>query len=102
MRFDEAKLAERLEGLLRRSDELRSRIADDATSITARLRVIDQATAFLRSGGGRVVVVGGILLLLLSGPGRVFKIAGRTALAWSLVRRWLPHALALRRGSDRA
>jgi hypothetical protein len=102
MSVDEAKLAARLEGLLRRSDELRSRIKDDATSIAARLRVIDHTTAFLRSGGGRAVVVGGILILMLTGPGRVFKIAGRTALAWSLVRRWLPHVLALKRGSDRA
>jgi hypothetical protein len=102
MRADEAKLAARLEGLLRRSAELRLSITEDAAAVATRLRAIDQATAFLRSEGGRVVVVAGILLLLISGPARVLKIAGRTAIAWSLVRRWLPHVPAFKRGSHRA
>jgi hypothetical protein len=102
MRSDEAKLAARREELLRRSAELRSRIIADASAISVQLRVVDKATAFLRSGGGRALVWGGILLMLFTGPGRVLKVASRTAVLWSLVRRWLPRALALKRGPHRA
>jgi hypothetical protein len=102
MTIDEAKLAARREGLLRRSAELRSRITEDATAISSHLHVIDKATAFLRSGGGRAIVWGGIVLMLVTGPGRVLKVASRTALMWSLARRWLPRALAFKRGQHRA
>ncbi len=99
MAREEDKLAARREELLNRSEELRSRIIDDITSMSSHLRVVDRASAVLRSGGGRALVVGGLLLLMVTGPGRVLKVAGRTAMMWSLARRWLPRALTLLRGS---
>jgi len=102
MRREEAKLAARRDALLRRSSELRSRISADADAISSQLRVVDKATVFMRSGGGRALVWGGILLMLFTGPGRVIRVASRTALMWSLVRRWLPRALAFKRGLHRA
>ena len=94
----EATLAARREALIRRSAELRSRIIDDAAAISSHLRVVDRATAFLRSGRGRVALWGGALLLLFAGPGGALKVAGRAALMWSLMRRWLPSVVAVRRG----
>ena len=102
MSTDEAKLGARREGLLRRSAELRTRITEDAEAISRRLRVVDVASAFLRSRGGRAMVWGGLSLLLISGPGRALKLASRTALMWSLARRVLPLALAYKRGQRRA
>ncbi len=102
MGSDEAKLAARREGLLRRSAELRSSIVEDAGAISRQLRVVDTATAFLRSGGGRAVLLGGLSLLLIPGPARALKVASRTALMWSLARRWLPRILAYKRGRHRA
>jgi hypothetical protein len=102
MSTDEAKLAARREALLRHSAELRSRISEDAAAISRQLRIVDAATAFLRSGGGRSIVWGGLSLLLMSGPGRALKVASRSALMWSLARRWLPRALAFKRGRHRA
>ena len=101
MRSDEAKLAARREELLRRSAELRSRIADDGGAISNHLRVIDKVSAFLHSEGGRTIAWGGLVLMLIAGPGRVLKVAGRTAILWSLARRWVPRALALKRGQHR-
>ena len=102
MASDKAKLAARRDGLLRRSAELRSRISEEAIAISSHLRVVDKATAFMRSGGGRAVAWGALALILLTGPGRVVKVASRATLAWSLVRRWLPRALAYKRGQHRA
>jgi hypothetical protein len=102
MTSDEAKLAARLDALLRRSADLRSRISEEGLAISGRLRIVDKGTAFMRSGGGRAVVWGGLLLMLVTGPGRVLKLASRAALTWSLVRRWLPRALAYKRGQHRA
>jgi YqjK-like protein len=102
MRSDEATLAARRVELLRHSAELRARITDDASAISSHLRVVDRATAFLRSGGGRALVAGGLLLLIVMGPGRVLKVAGRSAFVWSLVRRSLPRVLALTQGRHRA
>ena len=99
---DEVRLAARCDELLRRSTELRSWITADATAISEHLRVVDRASAFLRSGGGRALIWGALLLILATGPGRAFKVAGRTAVLWSVARRLLPHALALRRGARRA
>ena len=102
MPSDDARLAAHREALLRRSTELRSRIIEDGAAVSSHLRVVDQATAFLRSGGGRAIVWGGVLLMLFAGPGRALKIAGRAAIMWSLARRWLPRALAFKRGPRRA
>lgn len=102
MSMDDKTLAARRDGLLRRSAELRSRITEDAEAISRHLRVVDAAAAFVRSGGGRAIVWGGLLLLLVSGPGRVVKIASRSALMWSLARRVVPLALAYKRGHRRA
>jgi hypothetical protein len=102
MGIHEAKLAARRDELLRQSSELRSRITNDASAISRHLRVVDKATAFLRSGSGRALVTGGLLLLTVLGPGRVLKYTGRGAFVWSLVRRSLPRVLALTRGRHRA
>jgi len=102
MGTDQSKLAARREGLLRRSAELRSSIIEDAAAISRQLRVVDTATAFLRSGGARAIVLGGLSLFLISGPARALKVASRTALMWSLARRWLPRVLAYKRGRHRA
>jgi len=96
---EENKLAARREELLNRSEELRSRIIYDVNSMSSHLRVVDRASAVLRSGGGRALIVGGLVLIMFTGPGRVLKLAGRTAMMWSLARRWLPRALTLLRGS---
>jgi hypothetical protein len=101
MASDAAGLAVRREALLRRSAELRSAISDEGAAISGHLRVVDRVTSFLRSGRGRAAVGGGALLLLLVGPRRVFKVAGRAALMWSLIRRLVPIAAAFRRGPRR-
>jgi YqjK-like protein len=99
----ERKLAARREELLRRSEELRSRITADAAAISSRLHVVDRTAGFLRSGGGRALVWGGIVLLLATaGPGRAVRLAGRTAMLWSFARRWVPRLVALKRGGRRA
>jgi hypothetical protein len=102
MKNDEPKLVARREALLRRSAELRSRIAEDAGEISNRLRVVDKASGFLRTGGGRAVVWAGMLLIVMTGPGKVLKVASRTAFTLSLARRWLPRIMAFKRGSPRA
>jgi hypothetical protein len=102
MKTSEAMLAAHREELLQRSAELRSRISGDAFAITNRFRVVDKATTFFRSGGGRVVVVGGVLVMLALGPRRMMRVAGRTALFWPMARRWLPRVLSMARGRSRA
>ena len=101
MASDEAILAARREKLLRRSAELRSGIGDDAAAIANHLRGLDRASVFLRSGNVRIAVCGVAVLLLFAGPGGALKVAGRAAILWSLVRRWLPRAAMLRRGPRR-
>jgi len=103
---DERRLAARRDELLRRSEELRSRISDDVAAISSRLHVVDRTAGFLRSGGGRTLVWGGqALLLATAGPGRAVRLAGRTAMLWSFARRWVPRLVALKalkRGGRRA
>jgi hypothetical protein len=98
MAGDEAVLAARREALLIRSAQLRSGIVDDATAIGSHLRAVDRASVFLRSGNVRIAVWAGVLLFLFAGPGGALKVAGRTAIMWSLIRRFLPKAAMLRRG----
>jgi hypothetical protein len=102
MSADEPTLAARREQLLRRSSDLRTRIAADAVAISGQLRIVDKATVFLRSGGGRALLWGGMALIMFSGPRRALRLAGRSTLLWSIVRRWLPRVLALKRGPPRA
>jgi hypothetical protein len=102
MSIDEKKLAARRDGLLQRSAELRSKLSEDAEALSRQLRIVDAAAAFVRSGRGRAVVWGGLMLLLASGPGRVVKLASRSALMWSFARRVVPLALAYKRGHRRA
>jgi hypothetical protein len=102
MGVHEARLAARRDELLRHSAELRAQITYDAGAIASHLRVVDKATTFLRSGGGRALITGGLLVLMVMGPGRMLKFAGRGAFVWSLVRRSLPRVLALTRGRHRA
>lgn len=101
MGSDAGALDARRDALLRRSAELRSGLASDAGVISEHLRVVETATAFLRSGRGRVVVWGGALLLLFVGPRNAVKVVGRGVILWSLVRRLLPAATAYRRGRHR-
>jgi hypothetical protein len=101
MASDESTLTARREALLRRSAELRSGIRDDAAAIANHLRGLDKASMFLRSGNVRIAVCGVAVLLLFAGPGGALRVAGRAAILWSLVRRWLPRAALLRRGTHR-
>jgi YqjK-like protein len=96
------RLAARRHALLERSSRLRSRIADDVGEISEHLRIVDRATSLFNSRGGRIIVLGGMVLILMTGPGRALKAAGRAAIVWSLVRRWLPRAWAVDRGRHRA
>ena len=97
MGHQENKLAARREELLNRSEELRSRIIYDVNAMSSRLRVVDKAGAMLRSGGGRALLLGGLALIMVTGPGRILKVAGRATVMWSLARRWLPRTALLRR-----
>lgn len=76
--------------LLARSELLRNQLTECAAQLGDRLRVVDSAASILRSSGGRVLLGCAAALLLFRGPRRAFKIAGRIALAWPVVRPWLP------------
>ena len=102
MSRDTKRLAAHRDSLLGRSARLRSRIVDDAVEVSEHLRIVDQATSLLNSRGGRILVLGGMILVLMTGPGRAVKLAGRTAIIWSLVRRALPLVRAIERGRHRA
>ncbi len=84
------RLAARRRTLIERSEQLRSSLAEDAVEISSHLRVVDRATALLSTRGGKIVVLGGVLLILLTGPGRAFRVVSRAAITWSVARRWLP------------
>ena len=101
MASDAATLAARREALIRRSAQLRSEITADAAAVASHLRIVDTVTGFLHSGRGRLMLWGGALLMLFAGPGGVLKVAGRAAIMWSLLRRWLPSIAALRRRAHR-
>jgi hypothetical protein len=79
-------LAARRDLLLARSAYLRADLQYEATGIGRSLRLVDRAVAFGQSGSGRALIVGGAVLLVLSGPGRVLRIAGRLMALWPLVR----------------
>jgi hypothetical protein len=102
MSRDTKRLAAHRDSLLGHSARLRSRIVDDVVQVSDHLRIVDQATSLLNSRGGRILVLGGTILLLMTGPGRALKVAGRAAIVWSLVRRVLPHVWTIDRGRHRA
>jgi len=85
-----AQLAQRRADLLARSDRLRNDLAESMSSLAAQLRYVDTAATFLRGAGGPVVVSAALALLLFRGPRRLFKVAGRVALIWPVLRPWLP------------
>lgn len=88
-----AQLAARREELVARSEFLRAELAREAGAVTGRLHVVDATTAFFRSGGGRILLFGSAALLLLGGAGRGLKLASRIAIAWPMLRTWVPRLL---------
>ena len=80
-----AVLAARRDLAVARSAYLRADLQCEAAALGQRLRFVDRATAWARSGPGRVVLVGGAVVLLLAGPRRLLGIAGRVFAAWPLV-----------------
>ena len=88
-----ARLAAHRERLIARSERLRLELAGDATELAGRFRLLDSATAFARSGSGRLLLLGGTALALLAGPGRALKIVRRVAIVLPLVRPFVPRVL---------
>lgn len=84
-----AVLAARRDLLVARSEFLRADLHCEAAVIGQRLRFVDRAAAFARSRPGRVLLVAGAAVLLLTGPRKWFRVAGRLAAAWPLLRPWL-------------
>jgi hypothetical protein len=85
-----AQLAQRRTDLLARSAQLRGDLAETVAGLGARLRVVDTTATFLRGAGGSLLVSGALALLLFRGPRRIFRLAGRIALVWPILRPWLP------------
>lgn len=84
--------------LLRRSAELRGELADCTAALRARLRPVDEGTRFFRRHAGKLLLGGASLLFLMRGPRRLLRMAGPLAVAWPLLRRWLPTISALAPG----
>lgn len=82
-------LAARRDLLLARSAYQRASLQYDAATIGHRLRFVDAATRFARSGPGRLLLVGGVAMLLLTGPGRAVRVASRLVAVWPIVRPWI-------------
>lgn len=82
-------LAARRELLLARSAYQRASLRYDAATIGHRLRFVDTAARFARSGSGRLLLVGGAAMLLLTGPDRVVRVASRLVAVWPMVRPWI-------------
>jgi|KBSMisStandDraft_5_1062788.scaffolds.fasta_scaffold25603_4 hypothetical protein len=101
MASEYARLAARRRQLLERSELLRSRLADDVNDASMHLRVVDRASSLLSTRTGQIVVLGGMVLLLMTGPARALRVAGRAAIAWSVARRWLPLLTGSARGRRR-
>jgi hypothetical protein len=80
-----AVLAARRDLAIARSAYLRADLQCEAAALGQRLRFVDRATAWVRSGPGRVVLVGGAVVLLLAGPRRLLGVAGRVLAAWPMV-----------------
>jgi hypothetical protein len=80
-----AVLAARRDLAVARSAYLRADLQCEAAALGQRLRFVDRAAAWVRSGPGRVVLVGGAVVLLLAGPRRLLGVAGRVLAAWPLV-----------------
>ena len=85
-----AQLAQRRADLLERSGKLRSQLAESVATLAARLRYVDTTATFLRSSGGPLLLSAAVALLLFRGPRRMFRLAGRIALVWPVLRPWLP------------
>ncbi len=93
MRHRTALLRARRDLLVARSGYLRADLQFEAAAIGRRVRFVDRAIAFSRSGPGRVVLVSGAVLLLLTGPRRLLRIVGRLSAAWPMVQPWLSGSL---------
>ena len=98
MRSRAAQLAARRAELVTRSEFLRVEFSKEAAAVTGRLQFLEATTAFLRSGRGRMLLFGGVTLLVLGGAGRGLKVASRIAIAWPILRLWLPRLVGPRRG----
>lgn len=83
-------LAARRELLLARSAYQRASLQYDAATIGHRLRYVDTATTFARSRSARLLLVSGAAaLVLLTGPGRLVRVASRLVAVWPIVRPWI-------------
>ena len=96
-----AQLAQRRADLLARSDRLRSELSESVAALAARLRYVDTTATFLRGSGGPLLLSAALALLLFRGPRRIFKVAGRIALIWPVLRPWLPRVTAWLRDRTR-
>jgi hypothetical protein len=81
--------------LLRRSAELRNELDLCAAELRERLRPVDEGARFFRRNASKLLLGGAALLLVMRGPRRLLKLAGPVAVAWPLVRRWLPSLMSL-------
>ena len=96
-----AQLAQRRADLLARSEHLRNELAESMATLAARLRYVDTAATFLRGSGGAFLLSATLALLLFRGPRRIFKVAGRIALVWPVLRPWVPRVAAWLRDRTR-
>ena len=81
--------------LLRRSAELRGELERCAAALREHLRPVDEGTRFFRRNAGKLLLGAASVLLVMRGPRRLLKLAGPVAVAWPLVRRWLPTLMSL-------
>ena len=96
-----AQLAQRRADLLARSDRLRNDLAESMTMLAARLRYVDTTVTVLRGSAGPLLLSAALALLLFRGPRRIFKVAGRIAMLWPVLRPWLPRVTAWLRDRTR-
>jgi hypothetical protein len=81
--------------LLRRSAELRTELEACAAVLGDRLHAVDEGTRFFRRHAAKLLLASATLLLALRGPRRLLQLAGPLAVAWPIVRRWLPTLTSL-------
>jgi hypothetical protein len=81
--------------LLRRSAELRAELDVIAEDLRERLQPVDKGTKFVRRNAGKLLIGGTAALLLMKAPRRLLKLAGPLAVAWPILRPWVPKLASL-------